>query len=101
MVGQEIAVSGTLHNLYVNLSAAPGTGGLGPVDEKWQIDITSGGVTSGTAIACHIIGTDTSCSDTTDSFSVAAGDLVTLEASETTIGGAATGAIVTWSVAVS
>jgi hypothetical protein len=92
-----VAVSGTLQNLYVHLSAAPGSG----IHERWQIDVFHGGVTVGTAIGCNIDDSAVSCSDTTDSFSLAAGDLVTLEATETTFGGASTPAIVTWSVQVS
>jgi hypothetical protein len=97
VVGQVVAVSGTLQNLYVNLSAAPGSG----IHERWQIDVFHGGVTEGTAIGCNIDGSAVSCSDTTDSFALAAGDLVTLEATETTLGGALTPAIVTWSAQVS
>jgi hypothetical protein len=96
-VGQVVAVSGTLQNLYVHLSAAPGSG----IHERWQIDVFHGGVTEGTAIGCNIDDLAVSCSDTTDSFSLTAGDLVTLEATETTLGGALTPAIVTWSVQVS
>jgi hypothetical protein len=101
VVGQAVAVSGTLQDLYVNLSAAPGSNGSGPIHERWQIDVFDAGVTIGTPIGCNIDGSATSCSDTVDSFPLNAGDLVTLEATETTLGGAATAAVVTWSVAVS
>ena len=100
VVGQAIAVSGTLQDLYVHLSAAPGSGAFGPVHELWQIDVFHGGVTEGTSVACAIDDTAMSCSNTVDSIPVSAGDLVTLEASETTIGGATSAAIVTWSVGV-
>jgi hypothetical protein len=89
LVEQVVPISGTLHNLYVHLSAAPGAG----VDEKWQINVNN----AGTSLACHISGSATSCSDTTVNFPFNAGDTITLEASETTIGGA-TPAVVTWAV---
>lgn len=101
VVGQVVAVTGTLHGLYVHLSAAPGSNASGAIHERWQIDVFDGGVTSGTAIGCNIDGSATSCSDTVDSYPLNAGDLATLEATETTVGGATTPAVVTWSVQVS
>ncbi len=92
VVEQVVPISGTLHDLYVHLSAAPGTG----VHERWQINVRSGG----TSLACNIDGTATTCNNTAVSFPVTAGDTVTLEASETTIGGAAPAAV-TWAVQVS
>jgi hypothetical protein len=92
IVEQVVPVSATLHDLYVHLSAAPGVG----VHEKWQINVNN----SGTSLACDIDGTATTCNNTTVSFPVNAGDTVTLEVSETTIGGAAPAAV-TWAVQVS
>ncbi len=86
---QVVPIGGTLHDLYVQLSAAPGVG----VHEHWAIIVND----SGTVLGCDIDGTATSCSNTVDLFPLTAGDLVTLEATETTIGGAAPAAV-SWAV---
>ena len=89
LVQQVVPVSGTLHDLYVTVSAAPGAG----VHERWALIVNG----AGTAVGCDIDDLATSCSDTTDSFPLAAGDRVWLEATETTVGGA-TSAAVSWSI---
>jgi hypothetical protein len=89
LVQQVIPVSGTLHDLYVTVSAAPGAG----VHERWALIVDG----AGTAVGCDVDNLATSCSDTTDSFPLAAGDTVWLEATETTIGGAAPAAV-SWSI---
>lgn len=89
VVAQVVPVGGSVHDLYVQLSAAPGVG----VHERWAIIVNN----AGTALGCDIDGTATSCSDTTDSFPLNPGDLVTLEATETTLGGAAPAAV-SWAV---
>jgi hypothetical protein len=88
-VEQVVPVSGTLRNLYVHLSAAPGVG----VHERWAIIVNN----AGTFLFCDIDGLATSCSNTTISFPLTAGDTVTLEATETTVGGAAPAAV-SWGV---
>jgi hypothetical protein len=88
-VEQVVPVSGTLRNLYVHLSAAPGVG----VHETWAIIVNN----AGTFLFCDIDNLATSCSNTTISFPLSAGDTVTLEATETTIGGAAPAAV-SWAV---
>ena len=82
-------MAGSLHDLYVNLSAAPGVG----KHERWAIIVNN----AGTALGCDIDDTATSCSNTTDSFPISPGDVITLEATQTTIGGAAPAAV-TWAV---
>jgi hypothetical protein len=89
LVRQVIPVSGTLHDLYVTVSAAPGTG----VHERWALIVNG----AGTAVGCDIDNLATSCSDTTNSFPLTAGDTVWLEATETTIGGAAPAAV-SWAI---
>jgi hypothetical protein len=89
LVEQVVPVSGTLRNLYVHLSAAPGAG----VHERWAIIVNN----AGTFLFCDIDNLATSCSNTSIRFPLAAGDTVNLEATETTIGGAAPAAV-SWSV---
>jgi hypothetical protein len=89
LVQQVVPVGGTLHNLYVTVSAAPGAG----VDERWALIVNG----AGTSVGCDINDLATSCSDTSDSFSLTAGDRVWLEATETTIGGAAPAAV-SWAI---
>jgi hypothetical protein len=89
VVAQVVPLTGSVHDLHVQLSAAPGTG----VHERWAIVVNN----AGTALGCDIDDTATSCSDTTDSFPIAPGDVVTLEATETTLGGAAPAAV-SWAV---
>jgi len=92
VVEQVVPIGGTLHDLYVHLNAAPGTG----IHERWAIIVNN----AGTALGCDIDGSATSCNDTVDSFSFNPGDTVTLEATETTLGGAAPAAL-TWAVQAS
>jgi hypothetical protein len=89
IVQQVVPVSGALHDLYVTVSVAPGTG----VHERWALIVNG----AGTAVGCDIDNLATSCSDTTNSFTLAAGDKVWLEATETTIGGAAPAAV-SWAI---
>jgi hypothetical protein len=89
VTAQVVPIGGTVNHLYVHVSTAPGVG----VHERWAIIVNN----AGTALGCDIDGTATSCSDTTDSFAINPGDLVVLEATETTIGGAAPAAV-TWAV---
>ena len=89
VVAQVVPVGGSVHNLYVHLSAAPGIG----VHERWAIIVNN----AGTSLFCDIDGAATSCNNTTVTFPLSPGDLVTLEATETTIGGAAPAAV-TWAV---
>ncbi len=89
VVTQVVPIGGTVHDLYVQLSAAPGAG----VHERWAIIVNN----AGTALGCDIDNTATSCNNTIDSFPISPGDVITLEATETTIGGA-TLAAVSWAV---
>jgi hypothetical protein len=89
LVQQVVPVSGTLHDLYVTVSAAPGAG----VHERWALIVNG----AGTAVGCDIDDLATSCSDTSDNFPLTAGDRVWLEATETTIGGAAPAAV-SWAI---
>lgn len=89
LVAQVVPVSGTLHDLHVHLSAAPGAG----VHVRWAIIVNG----AGTALGCDTDGAATSCSETGVSFPLSAGDNVWLEATQTTIGGA-TPAAVSWAV---
>lgn len=89
VVQQVIPVGGTLHDLHVTVSAAPGAG----IHERWALIVDG----AGTAVGCDIDNLATSCSDTSDSFPLAAGDVVWLEATETTIGGAAPAAV-SWAI---
>lgn len=89
LVQQVIPVGGTLHDLHVTVSAAPGAG----VHERWALIVNG----AGTAVGCDIDNLATSCSDTTNSFPLTAGDTVWLEATETTVGGA-TPAAVSWAI---
>lgn len=89
LVQQVVPVSGTLHDLYVTVSVAPGTG----IHERWALIVNG----AGTAVGCDIDGLATSCSDTSDSFPLTAGDRVWLEATETTVGGAAPAAV-SWAI---
>jgi hypothetical protein len=89
LVAQVVPVDGTLHNLHVHLSAAPGVG----VHERWAVIVNGGG----TFLGCDIEGTATSCSNTIVSIPLSAGDTVWLEAVETTLGGAAPAAV-SWAV---
>jgi hypothetical protein len=82
-------VGGTLHDLYVQLSEAPGVG----VHERWAIIVNG----AGTALGCDIDGTATSCSNTSVSFPLSPGDTVLLEATQTTIGGGEPAAV-SWAV---
>ena len=61
-------MAGSLHDLYVNLSAAPGVG----KHERWAIIVNN----AGTALGCDIDDTATSCSNTTDSFPISPGDVI-------------------------
>jgi len=89
LVQQVVPVSGTLHNLYVTVSAAPGAG----IHERWALIVNG----AGTAVGCDIDNLATSCSDTTNNFPLTAGDTVWLEATETTVGGAAPAAV-SWAI---
>jgi hypothetical protein len=89
LVQQVVPVSGTLHDLYVTTSVAPGTG----VHERWALIVNG----AGTSVGCDIDNLATSCSDTSGSFPLAAGDRVWLEATETTVGGAAQAAV-SWAI---
>jgi hypothetical protein len=89
IVQQVIPVSGTLHDLYVTVSVAPGA----DIHERWALIVNG----AGTAVGCDIDNLATSCSDTSDSFSLTAGDRVWLEATETTLGGAAPAAV-SWAI---
>ena len=62
--------------------------------ETWAIIVNN---VIGTSITCDIDNLATSCSNTTDTFVLSPGDVVELEATETTIGGAAPAAV-SWAV---
>lgn len=64
-----IAVPGTVKNLYVTLGAAPGAG------TSRTITVQKGGISQ--TLACTVSDANTTCSDTSNSFSVVAGDWVT------------------------
>ena len=89
LVQQVVPVSGTLHDLHVTVSVAPGAG----VHERWALIVNG----AGTAVGCDMDGLATSCSDTTNSFPLTAGDRVWLEATETTLGGGAPAAV-SWAI---
>jgi hypothetical protein len=84
-VAQVMPIGGTLHNLYVRLSAAPGAG----VREIWEIRVDG----LFTALRCEIDDTATTCSDSVDSVGFAPGDTVWLFAEATTLGGGAPAAV--------
>lgn len=89
LVARVVPVGGTLHNLYVHVSAAPGVG----VHNRWATIVNG----AGTALGCDIDGAATSCNNTAASLPLSAGDTVWLEATQTTIGGS-TPAAVSWAV---
>jgi hypothetical protein len=89
LVQQVVPVGGSLHDLYVTVSVAPGAG----VHERWALIVDG----AGTSVGCDIDNLATSCSDTTGSFPLAAGDRVWLEATETTLGGGASAAV-SWAI---
>jgi hypothetical protein len=91
IAAQVVPVSGNLSNLHVRLSAAPGPG----IHIRWAIIVNN----AGTGLGCDTDDAATSCSNTTVSFPINAGDVVTLEATETTLGGAALAAV-SWAVQV-
>ena len=71
---QEAVVSAfTVSSLKISLSAAAGSAGNG-----YTFTVRKGGVD--TAVTCQILGTATSCTDTTNSVSFAAGDLFSIKA---------------------
>jgi len=91
IAAQVVPVSANLHDLHVHLSTAPGVG----IHVRWAIIVNS----AGTSLFCDTNGAATSCSNTVVSFPINAGDVVTLEATETTLGGAAPAAV-SWAVQV-
>ena len=68
---QIMPLAGTLKNLYVKLSAAPGTAGSG---RAFDMTVLINGSTSG--ITCEIFETATTCTDLVNTASVSPGDLV-------------------------
>jgi hypothetical protein len=84
-VAQVMPIAGTLHDLYVRLSAAPGAG----VREIWEIRVDG----LFTALRCEIDDTATSCTDSLDTVGFAPGDTVWLFAEATTLGGGAPAAV--------
>ena len=69
-VQQPSAIAGTVANLYVQLSAAPGTG------RTWTATLMKNGVA--TAATCVVSNTATSCSDTAHPVTIVAGDKLDL-----------------------
>jgi hypothetical protein len=63
--------AGTISNLYVSASPAPGTG------QSWTIWLEKNG--ANTALTCGISNTSTTCSDTVDNVTYAAGDIMALK----------------------
>src|SRR5438093_7901021 len=72
MVEIPIGVTGTLSNLYVTLTTAPGAG------QSWVLTVDVNG--TATALTCTITNTNTTCSDAS-LVSVTAGDTVDLDVS--------------------
>src|SRR6266496_4002351 len=72
LVQQVLPVGGTVHNLYVTVSTAPGAG----VHERWAVIVNG----AGSAFFCDIDNLATSCSNTVVSFPLSPGDRVWLEA---------------------
>lgn len=66
-----IATAGTLSNMYVVLSASPGT------SKSYAITVNQNG--SGSALGPTISGANTTGSDTTDTISISAGDSVSIQ----------------------
>jgi hypothetical protein len=67
--------AGTARNLVVSLTAGPGTG------QSATLTIRKNGVS--TALACSVSGTGTTCTDTADSVTFSAGDLLSILYNET------------------
>lgn len=67
-----LPTAGTVKNLYVKLSSAPGAG-TSRVFTVWKNDA------AGTTLTCTIADTATTCSDVTNSFTVVAGDWVQIQ----------------------
>lgn len=72
------STAGTFDNLYVDITAAPGIGRT----RTFTVQKNS----SPTSVTCSITGTGTTCSDTSNSFTVAAGDDISLAESITGLG---------------
>ena len=75
LVQNIMPTAGTVKNLSVFVETAPGAG------NSWVFTLrrgTPGGATSNTAVTCTISGTSQTCSDTTDTATYAAGDLVSV-----------------------
>lgn len=70
-VGVPLAAAGTISTLYVILASPPGTSGDG-----LQLTVYHNG--SSTSLTCTVTYPATTCSDTTHSFTVAAGDFINL-----------------------
>lgn len=68
---QIVATSGTIKNLYVEETAAPGSG------KSRVMTFRKNGVDQ--TVACTVSDTATACSDTTNSFTVAAGDIISIK----------------------
>lgn len=82
--------SGTIKNLYVDLNGAPGTAGSG---KQYAFTVYKNG--SAQTLTATVLNTATSSNDTTNSFTVAAGDLVAIQSIPT---GTPTGRLVRWAV---
>jgi Collagen triple helix repeat (20 copies) len=76
VVGQVFPVAGSLSNVNVRLTAAPSIG------DSYTFTVRAGGSDNGGAQTCTVSGTGTNCSDGTGSVPVAAGDLVSIQATE-------------------
>lgn len=68
---QPIATSGTISQLQVFLTATPGSG------KSYTFFLMKNGVA--TAVTCAVVSTAQTCSDTSDSVTVAAGDLLQMQ----------------------
>ncbi len=74
-VEQMMPVAGTLSNLYVRLDGAAGAAGSG---RSYTFTVRKNGTTD-TAVTCTVLETATLCSDTTNSATFSAGDLISIK----------------------
>lgn len=74
-INMVMPVAGTAKNLYVDLTAVPGVG------NSWAMTLRKNG--ADTALTCTISGLSTTCTDTSNTVSIAVGDLLAIAATET------------------
>ena len=82
---QVMPTAGVIKNLFIALSAAPGTAGGG---QSYQFDVYKNGLVASPSLSCTISETATTGSDTTHSITYAAGDTIEIAATPTNTPGA-------------